>query len=186
MTDTDIIELYWARSENAITETDTKYGGYCRTVSFNILHDMRDAEECVNDTWLDAWRTMPPQRPNKLRAFLAKITRNLSLDRYKFYNADKRRLTQTAVALEELGDCVSDRREIDDQIDEMVLTEIIERFLYSQSTEKRNVFIRRYWHMDSVDDIAKRYGMSQRKITSMLFRMRQNLRDQLEKEGITV
>ena len=186
MNDSEIIDLYFARSENAIAETDAKYGGYCRTVSFNILHSREDAEECVNDTWLDAWRNMPPQRPGKLRAWLGKITRNLSLDRYKFYNAEKRRLTQTSVALEELGECVAGSGSVEDAVNERELTESLERFLRNQPQEKRNIFIRRYWHLDSISEIAARYGISERKITSMLFRMRQNLREQLEKEGINV
>lgn len=184
MKDNEIIELYWERNEAAITATAEKYGNYCHAISYNILHSNEDAEECVNDTWLRAWKSLPPHRPNRLAAYLGKITRNLSLDRFRQYNAEKRGSGQAGLVLSELEDCVPAERGIEQSFDEMVLVESINQFLYAQPERKRNIFIRRYWYLYPIRDIAKTYGMSESKTASLLFRMRNELKAHLEMEGI--
>ncbi len=186
MKDNEIIELYWERNETAITASAEKYGGYCHTISYNILHSNEDAEECVNDTWFGAWKSLPPQRPNRLSTYLGKITRNLSLDRFKQYNAAKRGNGQTELVLTELEDCIPAETDVEQSVDEMFLVESINQFLYAQSERKRNIFIRRYWYLYPIRDIAQTYGMSESKTASLLFRMRNELKVHLEKEGITL
>lgn len=186
MKDHEIVELYWKRDETAITETANQYGSYCHAISYNILNNAEDAEECVNDTWLGAWKTMPPQRPNRLAAFLGKITRNLSLNRFKQYAAEKRGGGQTELALSELEDCIPAPGMVDQIIEEDALVESLNRFLYAQLEQKRNIFIRRYWYLYPIRDIAEAYGMSESKIASLLFRMRNELKKHLEKEGIAL
>lgn len=186
MKDHEIIDLYWKRKETAISATAEKYGKYCHTISYNILHNNEDAEECVNDTYLGAWKSMPPQRPEHLSAYLGKITRNLSLNRFKRYTAEKRGLGQTELVLSELEDCIPSETGVEQVIDEMVLVNSINQFLRAQSEQKRNIFIRRYWYLYPIRDIAENYGMSESKAASMLFRMRNELKTHLEKEGITL
>lgn len=186
MEDTKIIDLYWERSEQAIVETDQKYGQYCRSIANNILHSKEDVEECVNDTYLSAWNSIPPNRPKWLAAYLAKITRNLSLNRVKYYSAERRGMGQTELVVSELEGCIPAASSVEQQFDEMILVKAIENFLYTQSVEKRNIFICRYWYMTPAREIAKAYGMSESKIASLLFRMRNELKKYLEKEGITL
>lgn len=186
MKDHEIIDLYWKRKETAISATAEKYGKYCHTISYNILHNNEDAEECVNDTYLGAWKSMPPQRPERLSAYLGKITRNLSLNRFKRYTAEKRGLGQTELVLSELEDCIPSETGVEQVIDEMVLVNSINQFLRAQPEQKRNIFIRRYWYLYPIRDIAENYGMSESKAASMLFRMRNELKTHLEKEGITL
>lgn len=186
MKDNEIIALYWERKETAIVRTSEKYGGYCHTISRNILNNDEDAEECVNDTWLGAWKSVPPQRPNNLAAFLGKITRNLSLNRLKQYTAEKRGGSQTDLALSELEDCIPSSATVEQVVEEEELVDSINRFLYAQPEQKRNIFIRRYWYLYSIRDIAGTYGMSESKIASLLFRMRGDLKAHLEKEGISL
>lgn len=184
MNDINIVELYLRRSEQAISETSNKYGNLCHGISYNILHNEQDAEECVNDTWLRAWNSIPPNRPSRLSIFLGRITRNLSLDRYRNYSAEKRLMTRTAAVLDELEECISGGDNVSEAVMEMVLTESIERFLNKTSAEKRNIFIRRYWYLDSIKDISVAYGITESKTTSILFRMRGQLQQHLAKEGI--
>ncbi len=186
MEDRQIIDLYWERSENAISETDAKYGKYCHTIAFNILHNTEDSEECVNDTYLKAWNTIPTLRPERFSAFLAKITRNLSLHKYEHNTATKRTLSETAVALDELADCVPADERTEDVVDEMVLTEILNRFLTELSVENRKIFMRRYWYLSSIKEIAADFGMTESKIKMVLLRSRNALKKVLEKEGITL
>ena len=150
MDDRMIIDLFWKRSEEAITEISEKYGSFCHSISYRILHNDQDAEECVNDTWLRTWDSIPPNKPRRLSVYLGKITRNLSLDRYKNYSAEKRKITRTAEALEELSECISGGDNVSDYVNKLALTELIERFLNKQTEEKRNIFIRRYWFFDSI------------------------------------
>lgn len=184
MRDNEIINLYWEREETAITESENKYGSYCHTISYNILHNDEDAEECVNDTWLGAWKSMPPQRPERLSTFLGKITRNLSLNRFKKYTAEKRGMGQTELVLSELEDCISGETSVEQIVDELVLVKSINDFLYAQPEQKRNIFIRRYWYLFPIKDIAAVYNMSESKVASLLFRMRNELKRHLEMEGI--
>ena len=186
MKDEEIIALYWSRNEQAITATAEKYGSYCRSISYNILRNNEDAQECVNDTWLGAWKSIPPKQPDRLSTYLGKITRNLSLNRARHYSAEKRGLGQTELVLSELEDCIPAQNSIEQIIDEMVLAKSINQFLRAQPEQKRNIFIRRYWYLFSLRDIAIAYDMSESKVTSLLFRMRNELKSHLEKEGITL
>ena len=186
MEDSAIIKLYWAREEQALVETEGKYGGYCRSIACNILNNREDAEECVNDTYLRAWNAMPPQRPSALGAFLGKITRNLSLDRWKTFRAEKRGGGQTVLALEELGDCVPARDDLENRLEAEALARCLDRFLRNLPEKECCIFLRRYWYVDSVQSIAKRYHMAEGSVKSNLFRTRQKLRTYLEKEGVAL
>lgn len=184
MKDHEIIGLYWERKENAISATAKKYGKYCYSISYNILHNNEDAEECVNDTYLSAWKSMPPQRPEPLSAYLGKITRNLSLNRFKYYTAKKRGHGQTELVLSELEDCIPAKTSVEQIVEEKTLVNSINNFLYALPEYKRNIFICRYWYLFSIRDIAEKYKMSETKISTLLFRMRNKLKLHLEKEGI--
>ncbi|MBQ3878774.1 MAG: RNA polymerase sigma factor [Oscillospiraceae bacterium] len=186
MKDQEIMDLYWARSEAAITGTAEKYGGYCHTISYNILNSDEDAQECVNDTWLAAWNSMPPHRPGNLAAYLGKITRNLSINRWKRYTAEKRGGSQVDLALAELEDCIPSSASVEQIAEDRALVDSINRFLCAQPQQKRSIFIRRYWYLYSIRDIAEAYEMRESKAASMLFRMRKELRAHLEKEGISL
>ena len=180
MEDRQIIELYFDRNEQAIAETQKKYGAYCHTVAIGILTSREDAEECVNDTYLHAWNAIPPQRPQFLSAFLAKITRNLALNRYAYKHADKRNIHLTEIydeATEPFADSA-------DMLDEMILREAINTFLASLSAETRILFMRRYWYMSPVKQIAHDYGLPEGTVKSILSRTRKKFKDYLEKEGI--
>lgn len=182
MDDNLIIDLYWSRSEAAISETDRKYGPYCRSIAYGILQNHEDSEECVSDTWLRAWEAMPPQRPNRLSAFLGKITRNLALDRFDYHHAAKRPAAFDQL-LSELNECIPDRR---DDYAQLELTQLLNHFLRSLPREHRNLFLRRYWYCESIEDLAKRYTMSQSAVKSNLFRTRNKLKAYLEKEGVGI
>lgn len=183
MEDQKIIDLYWQRSEQAIQETDSKYGGYCYCIAYNILANREDSEESVSDTYLAAWRAIPPKRPGILQAFLGKITRHLSIDRWRRRTAEKRGGGEIVLALEELEDCLSDGLSAEDAVQKKELTVFINRFLDALPETERNVFLCRYWYVDAVQDIADAFGFSVGKVNSMLFRTRQKLRRALEKEG---
>lgn len=185
MEDQQIIDLYFTRSETAIAETERKYGNYCRTIAGNILRDDSDSEECVSDTWLRAWNVIPPQRPNILRAFFAKITRNLALDRCRRGAAKKRGGGELISALEELGDCVSGG-DLESELERKALAEAINGFLRGLEETERELFLRRYWLTESVGEIAKRSGITANAVSLRLMRLRARLRETLEKEGISV
>jgi RNA polymerase sigma factor (sigma-70 family) len=186
MDDNKILDLYWERSEAAITETASKYSKYCHYISYNILHNDKDADECVNDTYLNAWNSIPPKRPTCLSTYLGKITRNISLNRLKQYNAKKRSFGQTELVLSELENCIPAVQSVEQATDEKILIESINGFLYALPKIKREVFVRRYWYLSSIKDIAEQYGMSESKVASMLFRSRNELKLYLEKEGIII
>ena len=186
MDDSAIIDLYWARDERALEHTNLKYGKLCRTVAFNILHSMEDAEECVNDTWMRAWNAMPPNRPSVLSAFLSRITRNLALDTYKAAKADKRGGGQLPVALDELGDCVAGLHNIEQEMAYRDLVSLLDGFLRQLPEKECCIFLRRYWYADSTKDIARRYGMPEGSVKSQLSRTRQKLKKMLEQEGVAV
>jgi len=184
MEDNEIVELYWERSEDAISETSKKYDRYCRFISFNILHNNEDAEECENDTYLHAWNAMPPNRPSCLATFLGKITRNLSLDKFKNYNAKKRGLGQTELILSELDDCIPSSSTVEQDIAEKELVEILNSFIKNLPKEKRIMFMQRYWYLMSIKEIAKRSATNESQVKSALFRARNTLKSILEKEGV--
>ena len=184
MDDTQIVELYWARKESAIEETATKYGSYCRSIAQNILNNQDDAEECVNDTWLDAWNSMPPHRPSVLSTFLGKLTRRISIDKWRRTTAKKRGDGQLPLVLAELEDCISDGKSIEEKTERKLLTETIASFVKSLPETEQKIFLCRYWYMDSVSAIATRFRFSESKVKSMLYRTREKLRVRLEKEGL--
>ncbi|MBQ9132967.1 MAG: sigma-70 family RNA polymerase sigma factor [Clostridia bacterium] len=185
MDDERIIDLYWQRKEAAITETKAKYGRRCYAIAYNILHDRSDAEECENDTYLDAWESMPPHKPTALSAFLGAITRRISLDKWRRKTAQKRG-GEFAVSLEELEACIPDGKGIDEQLSTESLAETISAFLYTLPETECDVFLRRYWHFDSIRSICARYGFGQSKVKMMLLRTREKLQTHLEKEGFFV
>lgn len=184
MEDKQIIDLYWERAEDAIRETSAKYGRLCQYIAQNILSSPEDSEECVNDTWLRAWESMPTQKPERLRAFLGRITRNLALDRLKRYKSQKRGGGQLELTLSELGDCVPSGDDPARRAGELALREALDRFLDGLNEDARIIFLRRYWYMLSVDEIARGLGVSRSKVKSSLMRSREKLRDMLEREGI--
>lgn len=188
MEDIEIIDLYWNRREEAIRETDLKYGKLCKSISYNILLCEEDAEECVNDAYLGTWNSIPDARPGVFSAFLCRIVRNLSLKKYEYIHAQKRN-PGVAVSLEELYGCISDGEEPggydDNEYSDSVLKEAINRFLELLSDDARNVFIRRYWFFEPIKNIAARYGMTQSKVDSLLLRTRKKFRLYLIKEGFT-
>ena len=185
MEDTEIYQLYWDRNEEAIAQTNQKYGPWCRGIALRILEIREEAEECVSDTYLQVWNNIPPQRPNVFRAWLGRITRNLALSRYRKNHAVRRGGGQTALALEELGECV-DIRGMEAEITSRELTRVLNGFLASLPETERNVFLCRYWYMDSIETIACITGFSQSKVTSMLHRTRGKLRKKLAEEGYRV
>ncbi len=186
MDDRQIIALYNERSEAALSETAKKYGRYCRTIAYNILYNEEDSEECVNDTWLKAWESIPPRCPECLAAFLGKITRNLALNLYKHKNREKRGGGQTILVLEELAECVPGTDSTEAAVDGALLTEVLNGFLEELPAEKRKIFMRRYWYLSSVKEIAEEYGLSESKVKMTLLRLRSKLKQTLEKEGIVL
>ena len=184
--DQEIIQLFWNRSENAIIQTTEKYGKYCFTIAWNILYNREDSDECVNDTFLHAWNAIPPQKPGILKAFLGKITRNLALNRYESYHTLKRGAGQVSYCLEELAECIADTSDTESVVDRMALTECLNNFLATLKAEERTIFVRRYWYVCSVSDIAKDYGYSESKIKMTLLRTRNKLKEALEREGFSV
>jgi len=183
MDDSKIIELYWERSEDAISETAERYGGYCYAIAYNILGNHEDSEESVNDTWLAAWNTMPPKRPKLLAAFLGKMTRYISLDRWKNRTAAKRGGGEVPFVLEELEECISGGESVEKEYLRKELAETLNQFLERLSETERKVFMCRYWYMDTTEEIATRFDFSQSKVASMLHRTRGKLRKMLEEEG---
>ena len=183
MEDTSILELYWQRDENAIVETEQKYGAYCRSIANNILHDTYDSEECVNDTWLQTWNSIPPSRPNVLRLFLARITRNLSINRYHEKHAGKRGGSQTDLVLEELAECLADYRDVEQIYEARALGEYIAQFVRSLPEREANLFVRRYFYAESVSVIGKHYEMTDNHVIVSLSRTRKKLKHHLEQEG---
>lgn len=184
MEDTQIIDLYFARSEQAIQETDNKYGGYCYSIAYNILANREDSEESVSDTYMAAWKAIPPRRPAIMSAFLGRITRHLSLDRWRSRNAYKRGGGEVPLALEELDECISGGETPEAALERKALALTVNRFLDSLPETERNVFLCRYWYLDPIDRIADNFGFSHSKVTSMLHRTRGKLKMLLEKEGL--
>lgn len=181
--DSKIVQLYWDRDQSAIPATSEKYGSYCTSIARNILGSHEDAEECVNDTYLKAWNSMPPHKPSFLSAFLGKITRNLSFDRFSYNKAEKRGGGEIVLVLEELAECVSDTDCVEQAVNSRELTRAIEDFLGTLSPEKRGIFVSRYWYTESVTSIARRLGMKEGAVSMTLNRLLQKLRGHLEERG---
>lgn len=184
MEDYQIVDLYWQRSETAIKETDTKYGRMLRGISLSLVEVIEDAEECLNDTYLAAWQSMPSERPVYLGAFLSKIIRRLSVDRYRARHSKKR--GGAAMFCEELSECIPDTSNVEIEYDNSRLAEALNRFLTELDETKRYVFIRRYYYSDSVETIAKSLNSGVGRIKSILHRTRNELRKYLEREGIAL
>ncbi len=183
MDDNSIVQLYWDRNDQAISKTSEKYGHYCKAIAKNILNNDADAEECVNDTYLNAWNSMPTHWPEQLAAFLGKITRNLSFNKYKHNRAEKRGGGEITLVLDELTDCVSGTENIEQMIDRQELVKAINTFVRSLSLEKRNIFVRRYWYADPVSKIAADYGLLQGSVSKTLERTRKKLKLYLAERG---
>ena len=183
MEDSQIIDLYYARNEDAIVQTDAKYGPYCRTIAKNVLSFYEDTEECVNDTWLAAWNRMPPDLPRCLRAFLGRITRNLAISRVRANRAQKR-YNGMEVLLSELAECIPAARTLEEEIDSRRLGEVLSQWLDTLDREDRILFVRRYWYGERVMDLAAEQGVWPEKLTQKLLRLRKKLRKALEQEGV--
>ncbi len=183
MNDQQIVALYLQRDEQAISATSKKYGGYCTSIARNILGNNEDAEECVNDTYLHAWNSIPPHMPNVLATFLGKITRNLSFNRYKHNKADKRGGGELPIVLDELAECLMSDDNVEKSVEAKELTKAIDSFLSTLSKQKRDMFVCRYWYTDSISDIAKRFTMKESAVTMTLTRIRIKLHDYLTERG---
>ena len=186
MTDQAIVDLFWERSQAAIEETEKAYGRYFHYIAHSILQNDEDSEEIVNDTYLKAWNTIPPERPHHLKAFLGNITRQLAINRLEHNLAQKRGGGQYPTALDELTECIPDGDGGDDIAELSALTDSLNVFLRSLPTEERRVFIRRYWHMHPIRPIANDFSMSESKVKSLLLRIRKKLKTHLQKEGFGI
>ena len=184
MDDSQIINLYFARDENAIIETKNKYQNMCYRIAQNILYNREDSEECVNDTWLRTWNTIPPSRPSVLSTFLAKIVRNLSLNRYRDMHALKRGGSSVNIAIEELNECITDGKTVEKDMEYKLLTESIEDFLWKQTKRNRTVFLKRYFYVMDIKEIAEELDIKEGTVKSILSRMRKKLAVWLEKEAV--
>ena len=183
MEDSEIVQLYWERNEKAIAETSAKYGRYCTNIAMNILNNREDAEECVNDTYLNTWNSIPPHKPIILSTFLGKIVRNLSLNKYKYIHRAKRGGNEFALILDELGEIVSDEETILDAVIRNELIDTINGFIKALSEEKQYMFFRRYWYSDSIKSIAAQCNRTENNISVELGRIRKKLREYLTERG---
>lgn len=186
MEDEKIVELYWAREEDAIARTQEKYERYLTKIAYNILASVEDSRESVNDTYLAAWNSMPPHRPSVLSTYLGKLTRRISIDLFRGRNRAKRAPSQYDLSLEELGECVSGGDTTQEQVDAKLLAQAIGAFLRGQSQETRNLFLCRYYYLDSLKEAAAACGISESKAKTLLYRTRLALREHLEKEGFAL
>ena len=186
MTDEQIIELFWQRSERAIGATDEKYGKKCHGIAYRILNDLEDAEECVNDGYLRLWNNIPPQRPKSFPAFLGRIVRNLALNRYEKMSAEKRGGIEVPLALEELGECIPGKDDLMKQLEGKQIRDVISEFIDGLKPSERMIFLLRYWELFPVAKIAKLCRCSESKVKMSLHRSRQRLRGMLEREGVSI
>jgi len=186
MEDSYIVQLFWERDEQAIEYTTKKYGTYLFKVAHNILNNIEDSEESVNDTYLAAWESMPPHRPEVLSTYLGKLTRRISIDIFRKRNREKRKGSEYTLSLEELQDCIQDSNTPEKEYELQMLSKAINQFLRGQSENARNLFIGRYYFLDALKDVAKYCGMSETKAKMILFRTRRALKEYLEKEGFYI
>ncbi len=186
MKDSEIVNLYWRRNEEAIRQTQQKYGAYLSKVAYNILSDFEDSKECVNDTYLAAWKSMPPHRPDILSTYLGKITRQLSIDVFRKKKSAKRYTSEYAISLDELGDTFSDGTTPENVFDGKMLDAAINRFICALPDDVQRAFVGRYFFLDSIKDIAGYCGMKEGKLKSLLYRTRKQLKSYLVKEGFDV
>lgn len=186
MEDSQIVSLYWQREETAIRETQKKYDRYLTKIAYNILSDLEDSRESVNDTYLAAWDSIPPHRPGVLSTYLAKLTRRISIDLFRYRSREKRGGSEYALSLSELEDCLSAGNTTEDAVNARLLADAIGIFLRLQPEENRNAFIGRYYFLDPVKEVAAYCGMTESKCKTVLFRMRNSLKEYLQKEGFGV
>lgn len=186
MEDRDIVALYWERDQDAIAETEKKYGRYCYAIAYNILYNAEDAEESVNDALMNAWNSMPPHMPSILSVFLGKLTRYVSLKKWRYVRTQKRGGGETALVYEELSDCIPGGKSVEEELQEKELAEMIDCFLDELPAVERHVFICRYWYFDDIAAISKQFGFSNSKVKSMLYRIRKKLLCRLREEGIFI
>ena len=184
MDDSQIVDLYWKRQGNAVSQTKEKYGRYLFSIANHILQQYEDSEECVNDTLFGAWNSIPPHRPAVLSTYLGKITRRLALKKHRGKTAQKRGGTEADLSLEELSDCIPAGQSIDAQLDDRELAQILNRFLSELPVQQRQAFVCRYWYCESILEIARRFSWSESKTKMSLLRTREKLRQHLKKEGI--
>ena len=184
MEDSAIVDLYFLRNESAIVETDRKYGKYCFTIANNILANREDSEESVSDTYMAAWKSIPPRRPGVLATYLGKITRRIAIDRWRERSAEKRGGGEMTLALEELTDCIPVQCSLEETFSRKELVHSINRFLDSLPKQERTAFLLRYWYLHPIGEIGEKFGWSQSKVSSMLYRLRGKLHKHLMKEGL--
>ena len=184
MKDEEIIALYKKRSQRAVEETQKKYQSYCGTIANRILKNPQDCEECLNDTWLKAWETIPPVIPAALSAYLAKIARNTAINMYKKKYAGKRIDDRMMISMEELKECIVGKDTVESQIEEKVVVEVLNKYLGELPSLERKIFVRRYFYMDTMKEIGLLYGMKESYVKTLLFRSRKKLKKDFEKEGI--
>ncbi|MBQ2730195.1 MAG: sigma-70 family RNA polymerase sigma factor [Clostridia bacterium] len=184
MKDPNIIKLYNDRDETAISVTREKYGNYCYSIAYNILGNDEDTVEVLNDTYLAVWNAIPPEEPHSFSSFIGRITRNLALKQHRARSAKKRNGSVADISLSELDECIASLKTVESEIEGKELTRILNDFLSSLSARDRRVFVRRYWYMDKVTDIADRYGYSESKVKMILLRTREKLAEKLRKENV--
>ncbi len=184
MEDTEIVNLYWKREERAVEETAKKYGNYCYSIAYNILSNHEDSEESVNDTYVETWNAIPPHRPMILSSFLGKITRRIAIDKWRSDHAQKRGGGEISSVLDELEECVAYEDSAERHLEKQMLAQAINDFLGTLSGTERKIFVRRYFYMDPVESVCKRFGYSESKVKSVLFRIREKLRTYLRREGL--
>ncbi len=183
LSDEEIIDLYWKREERAISETDTKYGRYLFTIAYNIVHDRLDCEECLNDTYLGTWNSIPPHRPNIFQIFLARITRNIAVDKYRENTASKRIPSEMTVSLEELNECISYDPAVEEELLVKGISSVLNEYLKTLPEREKFTFVCRYYYSDSVANIAKMLQVTERTVFRDLAKTRAKLKDLLEKAG---
>ena len=184
MDDKQIVALYFDRNEQAIAETETKYGKYCYAIAIGVLSMHEDAEESVNDTWIDAWNSMPPHRPSILSTFLGKITRRIAIDKWRHRTAEKRGGGEIPLVLDELEDCIAHDSDVEKTLEKQRLEEVINRFVHKLPEKDQKVFLCRYFYMDSIESICRQFGFSESKVKSILHRTREKLRRVLKEEEL--
>lgn len=185
MDDSTIVSLYWDRNEDAIMQSEQKYGPFCLRVAANLLSTRQDAEECVNDTWHSAWNSMPPQRPSSLKAYLGRITRNHAISRFRANRAQKRD-QGLEIMLSELSECIPDRETAESRLEYTELAETIGCWLQQLPKKDRILFVRRYWYGDSVKELAMQLGIAPSQAAQVLYRLRQKLKQELEQKGVAL
>ena len=183
MTEANILDLYWRRSERAIDETDSKYGRYCFSVANNILNDTEDSEESVNDTYLETWNSIPPQRPQSLKAYLGKLCRHISISRFRRRTAAKRGGGEVTLVIDELGDCIPASDNVHMTVETMELAAFLNCFLDALPEREQRLFVARYWYAMPVGRIAEKFGIKENTVKTILFRTRRKLQAALEREG---